>query len=51
MAQNPYPRLFSEITLHTMTLKNRVVMPPMCTNYATIGGAVTGTGTLVQMQL
>ncbi len=41
MAKNPYPRLFSEITLHTMTLKNRVVMPPMCTNYATIGGAVT----------
>jgi 2,4-dienoyl-CoA reductase-like NADH-dependent reductase (Old Yellow Enzyme family)/thioredoxin reductase len=24
-----------------MTLKNRVVMPPMCTDYATIGGAVT----------
>jgi 2,4-dienoyl-CoA reductase-like NADH-dependent reductase (Old Yellow Enzyme family)/thioredoxin reductase len=41
MAKTPYPRLFSEITLHTMTLKNRVVMPPMCTNYATIGGAVT----------
>jgi 2,4-dienoyl-CoA reductase-like NADH-dependent reductase (Old Yellow Enzyme family)/thioredoxin reductase len=41
MTQTPYPRLFSEITLHTLTLKNRVVMPPMCTNYATIGGAVT----------
>ena len=41
MAKTPYPRLFSEITLHTVTLKNRVVMPPMCTNYATIGGAVT----------
>jgi 2,4-dienoyl-CoA reductase-like NADH-dependent reductase (Old Yellow Enzyme family)/thioredoxin reductase len=41
MTQTPYPRLFSKITLHTMTLKNRVVMPPMCTNYATIGGAVT----------
>ena len=36
-----YPRLFSPLTLHTMTLKNRVVMPPMCTDYATIGGAVT----------
>jgi 2,4-dienoyl-CoA reductase-like NADH-dependent reductase (Old Yellow Enzyme family)/thioredoxin reductase len=41
MNETPYPRLFSEITLHTLTLKNRVVMPPMCTNYATIGGAVT----------
>ena len=41
MAKTPYPRLFSEITLHTVTIKNRVVMPPMCTNYATIGGAVT----------
>ena len=36
-----YPRLFSPLTLHTLTLKNRVVMPPMCTDYATIGGAVT----------
>ena len=36
-----YPHLFSPLTLHTMTLKNRVVMPPMCTDYATIGGAVT----------
>ena len=36
-----YPHLFSPLTIHTMTLKNRVVMPPMCTNYATIGGAVT----------
>lgn len=36
-----YPHLFSPLTLHTMTLKNRVVMPPMCTNFATIGGAVT----------
>jgi 2,4-dienoyl-CoA reductase-like NADH-dependent reductase (Old Yellow Enzyme family)/thioredoxin reductase len=41
MAENPYPRLFSEITIHTLTLKNRIVMPPMCTDYATIGGAVT----------
>ena len=36
-----YPHLFSPLTIHTITLKNRVVMPPMCTNYATIGGAVT----------
>jgi 2,4-dienoyl-CoA reductase-like NADH-dependent reductase (Old Yellow Enzyme family)/thioredoxin reductase len=36
-----YPHLFSPLTIHTMTLKNRVGMPPMCTNYATIGGAVT----------
>lgn len=41
MKENAYPRLFSGITIHTMTLKNRVVMPPMCTAYATIGGAVT----------
>jgi len=36
-----YPRLFSPLPVHTLTLKNRVVMPPMCTDYATIGGAVT----------
>ncbi len=36
-----YPHLFSPLSIHTMTLKNRVVMPPMCTDYATIGGAVT----------
>ena len=41
MAENQYPRLFSPIAIHTMTLKNRVVMPPMCSAYATIGGAVT----------
>ena len=41
MAENQYPRLFSPIAIHTMTLKNRVIMPPMCTDYATIGGAVT----------
>ena len=41
MTENQYPHLFSPIAIHTMTLKNRVVMPPMCTNYATIGGAVT----------
>jgi 2,4-dienoyl-CoA reductase-like NADH-dependent reductase (Old Yellow Enzyme family)/thioredoxin reductase len=36
-----YPHLFSPLTVHTLTLKNRVVMPPMCTDYATVGGAVT----------
>jgi len=41
MTGNHYPHLFSPIAIHTMTLKNRVVMPPMCTDYATIGGAVT----------
>jgi len=41
MTENQYPHLFSPITIHTMTLKNRVVMPPMCTAYATIAGAVT----------
>ncbi len=36
-----YPHLFSPLNIHTMTLKNRVVMPPMCCSFATIGGAVT----------
>jgi 2,4-dienoyl-CoA reductase-like NADH-dependent reductase (Old Yellow Enzyme family) len=36
-----YPHLFSPLSIHTMTLKNRVVMPPMCCSFATIGGAVT----------
>lgn len=33
--------LFTPIKIGTMELKNRLVMPPMVTNYATIGGAVT----------
>ncbi|MGQ9694924.1 MAG: oxidoreductase [Thermodesulfobacteriota bacterium] len=41
MPLKTYFHLFSPITIHTLTLKNRVVMPPMCTNFATIGGAVT----------
>lgn len=41
MAEIFYPLLFSEISINTLRLKNRIVMPPMCTNYATIGGAVT----------
>jgi 2,4-dienoyl-CoA reductase-like NADH-dependent reductase (Old Yellow Enzyme family)/thioredoxin reductase len=36
-----YPHLFSPLHIHTLTLKNRVVMPPMCCAFATIGGAVT----------
>ena len=41
MANNLYPLLFSEISLNNLRLKNRLVMPPMCSNFATIGGAVT----------
>jgi 2,4-dienoyl-CoA reductase-like NADH-dependent reductase (Old Yellow Enzyme family)/thioredoxin reductase len=41
MTEEPYPHLFSPISVHTLTLKNRVVMPPMCTAYATIAGVVT----------
>ncbi len=41
MTKSLYPLLFSSITIHSLTLKNRIVMPPMCTNLATIGGAVT----------
>ena len=41
MTNHAYPRLFSPITINSMSLENRVVMPPMCTAYATIGGAVT----------
>lgn len=41
MTENQYPHLFSPITINRMILKNRVVMPPMCTAYATIAGAVT----------
>jgi 2,4-dienoyl-CoA reductase-like NADH-dependent reductase (Old Yellow Enzyme family)/thioredoxin reductase len=33
--------LFSPITIKNMRLKNRIVMPPMGTRYATFGGAVT----------
>ena len=41
MTNHAYPRLFSPITINSMSVENRVVMPPMCTAYATIGGAVT----------
>lgn len=35
------PRLFEPINLRGLTLKNRIVMPPMGTRYATYGGAAT----------
>ena len=34
---NALPELFSPITIGTMTLKNRIVMAPMTTNYGTPG--------------
>jgi len=33
--------LFSPIKINTMVVKNRIFMPPMCTDYATIKGEVT----------
>lgn len=36
-----FPLLFSPISINGLVLKNRIVMPPMCTAFATIGGAVT----------
>lgn len=41
MSKTPFPFLFSPISINSLILKNRIVMPPMCTNYATIGGGVT----------
>jgi len=35
------PHLFEPITVRGLTLKNRIVMPPMGTRYPTYGGAVT----------
>ena len=35
------PRLFEPIDLRGLTLKNRIVMPPMGTRYPTYGGAAT----------
>lgn len=34
-------RLFAPLTIRRLTLKNRIVMPPMGTRYPTYGGAVT----------
>jgi 2,4-dienoyl-CoA reductase-like NADH-dependent reductase (Old Yellow Enzyme family)/thioredoxin reductase len=41
MATVPFPFLFSPLSIKGLVLKNRIVMPPMCTAFATIGGAVT----------
>ena len=41
MPKNQFPMLFSPISLNGLVLKNRVVMPPMCTAFATVAGAVT----------
>ena len=41
MASTPFPLLFSPISIKGLALKNRIVMPPMCTSFATVGGAVT----------
>ncbi|HVI39047.1 MAG TPA: NADH:flavin oxidoreductase, partial [Anaerovoracaceae bacterium] len=36
-----YPNLYSEIKVGGVTLKNRIVMPPMGTNYANVDGTIT----------
>ncbi|HHF8057432.1 TPA: FAD-dependent oxidoreductase [Klebsiella pneumoniae] len=36
-----YPHLFSPLTINGMTLKNRIIMPPMGTNMATLNGEVS----------
>lgn len=36
-----YPHLFSPLTINGMTLKNRIIMPPMGTNLASLNGEVT----------
>ncbi len=41
MTSHAYPMLFSPISINGLLLKNRTVMPPMYTGFATIGGAVT----------
>lgn len=38
---NPYPRLFSSLQVGSLTLPNRIVMPPMGTRLATSSGGVT----------
>jgi 2,4-dienoyl-CoA reductase-like NADH-dependent reductase (Old Yellow Enzyme family)/thioredoxin reductase len=41
MTTTPFPLLFSPISINGLFLKNRIVMPPMATAFATIAGAVT----------
>ncbi|QLT11406.1 FAD-dependent oxidoreductase [Klebsiella grimontii] len=36
-----YPHLFSPLTINGMTIKNRIIMPPMGTNLASLNGEVT----------
>lgn len=36
-----YPTLFSPLTVKTMTVPNRIVMPPMGTNYAKANGEIS----------
>ena len=36
-----HPHLFSPLTINGMTLKNRIIMPPMGTNMATLNGEVS----------
>jgi len=39
--QQQYPAVFSPLTIKNLTLKNRIVLPPMATWYATSFGEVT----------
>ncbi|QME61993.1 FAD-dependent oxidoreductase [Escherichia fergusonii] len=36
-----YPHLFSPLTINGMTIKNRIIMPPMGTNLASLNGEVS----------
>lgn len=36
---NHYPAIFEPLTIRRMTLKNRIVMPPMGTNFAAMDGS------------
>ncbi len=38
---NTYRHIFSPVTINGMTLKNRIIMPPMGTNFAGINGEVS----------
>ncbi|MCK4792856.1 MAG: FAD-dependent oxidoreductase [Desulfobacteraceae bacterium] len=41
MNSKQFKHLFSPLKINTLEIKNRICMPPMCTNYATINGQVT----------
>lgn len=36
-----YPMLFKPLTIKRMTIKNRIIMPPMGTNYANLDGSMS----------